>query len=251
MILRKTLLAASAVALVSMPTWALADQNPSDHGAKHAPSTTPAGPPSTTPNNANSPGASNRSQNGNHGADKGTGDQVNHGSGQDNQDQGNDPGKQEHPGHPQHPKHPDHPEHPDHPKHPSHLNHPSHPGNSHKCMPRNVAYIVSGTLVTQTLSKNANGTYSGTVTVDVTHTNRHAVGDKGTQGYTLAEARVKLRVADIDHDGSVELDDLVAGDRVKVIGSITTLSKKCSESGFTATTTIRKVIFHAPVTPGS
>jgi hypothetical protein len=36
-----------------------------------------------------------------------------------------------------------------------------------------------------------------------------------------------------------------------VIGKITTLSKKCSQSGFTATTTIRKVTFHAPVTLGS
>jgi len=89
------------------------------------------------------------------------------------------------------------------------------------------------------------------VTVDVTPTNRHAAGETGTQTYTLTDARVELRVADIDHDGSVELDDLVAGDRVKVIGSIMTLSKKCSQSGFTATTTIRKVIFHAPVTPGS
>jgi hypothetical protein len=89
------------------------------------------------------------------------------------------------------------------------------------------------------------------VTVDVTHTDRHAAGDKGTQTYTLTDARVKLRVADTDHDGSVEPDDLVAGDRVKAIGKITTLAKKCSQSGFTATTTIREVIFHAPVTPGS
>ena len=105
---------------------------------------------------------------------------------------------------------------------------------------------MSGTLVSQTLSQNANGTYSGAVTVDVTHTNRHAASDEGmTKTYTLTDARVKLRVADIDHDGSVGLDDLVAGDRVKVIGTITTLPKKCNQSGFTAQTTIHKVIFHA------
>lgn len=233
MILRKTLLAASAVALISTPGWALADQNPSDHGAKHAPSTTLAGPSSTTPNNTDNPGASNRSQNNNHGGDKGAGDKGNQG-------QGNGPGKPEHPSHPQHPKHPGHPK------------HPSHPGKSHKCMPRNVAYIASGTLVSQTLSKNANGTYSGGVTVNVTRTNRHAANDEGmTKTYTLTDARVKLRVADIDQDGSVGLDDLVAGDRVKVIASITTLSKKCDQSNFTAQLTISKVIFHAPVTPGS
>jgi hypothetical protein len=224
MILRKTLLAASAVALISTPGWALADQSPSDHAAKHTPSTTPAGPPSTTPNNTDNPGASNRSQNGNHGGDKGAGDNGNQG-------QGNDPGKPEHPSHPQH---------------------PNHPGKSHKCMPRNVAYIASGTLVSQTLSKNANGTYSGGVTIDVTRTNRHAASDEGmTKTYTLTDARVKLRVADIDHNGSVGLDDLVAGDQVKIIASITTLSKKCDQSNFTAQLTISKVIFHAPVTQGS
>lgn len=244
MILRKTLLVASAVALISTPTWALADQNPSEHGAKHAPSTTPAGPPSTTPNNTDNPGAANRSQNGNQSADDGTGDQGNHRSGQDNQGQGND--------HPGKPEHPSHPQHPGHPEHPSPPNHPSHPGKSHKCMPRNVAYIVSGTLVSQTLSKNTDGTYSGSLTVDVTRTNRHAAGDEGmTKTYTLTDARVKFRVADIDHNGSIGPDDLVAGDRVKVIASITTLSKKCDQNGFTAQMTIGKVIFHAPVTPGS
>jgi hypothetical protein len=262
MLLRKTLLAASAVALISTPTWALADQNPSDNGANHAPSTTPAGPPSTTPagppsttpagppsttpNNTDNPSASDHSQNSNHGGDKSAGDQDGHGASQGAQGQGNDPGKSEHPSHPQHPKHPGHPEHPSHP------NNPNRPGKSHMCMPRSVAYIVSGTLVSQTLSKNANGTYSGDVTVDVTRTNRHAAGDQGmTKTYTLTDARVKLRVADIDHDGSVGLDDLVAGDRVKVIASITTLSKKCDQSNFTAQTTIHKVTFHAPVTPGT
>jgi hypothetical protein len=119
-------------------------------------------------------------------------------------------------------------------------------------MPRNVAYIVSGTLVSDTLAKNADGTYSGSVTVNVTHTNRHAAGDEGmTKTYTLNDARVTLGLRDINHDGSVGLDDLTAGDRVKAIGKITTLSKKCDQSNFTALLTIRKVIFHAPVTPGS
>jgi hypothetical protein len=231
MILRKTLLAASAVALISTPGWALADQNSSDQGAKHAPATTPAGPPSTTPNNTNNPGASNRSQNGDdHGGNKGAGGKGNHGSGQGNQGQGNDPGK---------------------PSHPAHPSHPGHPGNSNMCMQRNVAYIVSGVLKEEKLTENTDGTYNGTLEVTITHTNRHAAGDKGTKTYTLTNARVKLRVADIDHDGIVGLDDLVAGDRVKVIGKITALSKKCDQSGFTAQTTIHKVIFHAPVTPGS
>ncbi len=206
MFLRKTLLAASAVALLSTPAWALADHNPSDQGAKHAPATTPAGPPSTTPNNADNPGASNRSQNGNHRSDQG------------NQGQGNDPGK------------------PSHPAHPSHPSHPGNPSNPSNCTSHNVAYIVSGTLVSQTLSKNADGTYSGTLEVEVTHTNHHAV--KGKISYPVSKVHVTF------DNGGVSLADITAGDRVKAIGKITTLSKKCSQTGFTAVITIRKVIFH-------
>lgn len=240
MIVRKTVLAASLLALMSTPAWALPSRAPSNHGTGHAPSTTPAGPPSTTPNNTDNPGASNRSQNGNHSGDKGAGDNGNHGSGQDNHGQGNrgqgeDPGKHAHPSHPQHPKHPGHP------------NHPSRPGNPHKCMPHNIGYIASGTLVSQTLTENPNGTYSGNMTVDVTHTNRHATSNEGTTTtYTLTDVRVRSDLAEINHHGSVGLDDLQAGDRVKLIGKITALARRCSQSGFTATTTIRQIVLHPP-----
>jgi hypothetical protein len=114
-------------------------------------------------------------------------------------------------------------------------------------MPRNVAYIVSGTLVVQTLTKNADGSYSGTLEVEVTHTNHHAAGDNNTtKPYTVANVHVTFGLADTNADGSVGLDDLKEGDRVKLIGKITTLAKKCSQSGFTAETTIRKIVFHAP-----
>lgn len=205
MIVKKVLLVASAATLMSTSAWALPGHAPSSHGTKHAPSTTPVGPPSTTPNNTDNPGASNRSQNGNHGSDQG------------NQGQGNDPGK---------------------PSHPAHPNHPSHPGNPSNCTQHDVAYIVSGTLVSQTLSKNADGTYSGTLEVEVTHTNHHAV--KGKISYPVSKVHVTF------DNGSVSLADITAGDRVKAIGKITTLSKKCSQDGFTATITIRKVIFHSP-----
>jgi hypothetical protein len=232
MILRKTLLAASTVALLSTPAWALADQKHSDQGAKHAPSSTPVGPPSTTPNNTDNPGAANRHSKGDDGNQG-----ASNSSGPGNQSPGNHPNKPSHPGHPTHPSHP---------------NHPGHPSKSHKCMLRNVAYIVLGMLVSQTLAKNADGSYSGGVIVNVTHTNRHGAGDEGmTKTYTLNDARVTLGLRDINHDGSVGLDDLTAGDRVKAIGKITTLSKKCDQTGFTATTTIRRISFHAPVTPGS
>jgi hypothetical protein len=124
---------------------------------------------------------------------------------------------------------------------------PSHPGNSHKCKPHNVAYVASGTLVSQTLAKNADGTYSGAVTVVVKRTNHHAAGDQGkAKEYKVEKVRVTFGLADTNGDGSVGLDDLKAGDKVKLIGKITALAKKCSQSGFTATTTIRKIVFNAP-----
>ena len=236
MILRKTLLAASAVALMSTPTWALA-RSSSGEGNKHAPSSTPVGPPSTTPNNTDNPGSSHRSPKG----------AENTGGQQGNNDGGPGNGQNEKPAHPEHPKHPEHPAHPSHPHHPAK---PHHPGRSHKCTPRDVAYVASGTLVSQTLSKNADGSYSGTVTVTVTHTNRHAAGDEGmTKTYTLTDGRVKLDVADVNHNGSIGLEDLQAGDRVKLIGDITTLGRKCDQAGFTAQTTITKIVFHKPPRP--
>jgi hypothetical protein len=123
----------------------------------------------------------------------------------------------------------------------------NHSQNSHKCTVHKVAYVASGTLVSQTLTKNADGTYTGDVTVNVTKTNRHARADKGTtKTYTVSNAHVSFGLADTNNDGSVGLDDLAANDRVKVIGKITTLAKKCDHSNFTAQTKIRKIVFHGP-----
>ncbi|HEY7932732.1 MAG TPA: hypothetical protein VID48_02815 [Solirubrobacteraceae bacterium] len=51
----------------------------------------------------------------------------------------------------------------------------------------------------------------------------------GTEGitktYTLTDAPFTLGLADINHDGSVGLDDLTTGERVKAIGRITMLSR--------------------------
>jgi hypothetical protein len=164
------------------------------------------GPPRTTPNNTHNPGSSHRSAEGTENAG---------GKGQD----GN-----------------------------GHSGKPSHPGNSHKCKPHNVAYVASGTLVS--LVKNADGIHIDGMTVEVKRTNHHAAGDKGMKTYTktqLENVRVTFGdLADINTDGSVGLDDLKAGDQVKLIGKITTLAKKCSQTGFTATTTIRKIVFSAP-----
>jgi hypothetical protein len=127
---------------------------------------------------------------------------------------------------------------------------PSHPEGSHKCKPHKVGYVASGTLVTQTLKKNTDGTYNGEVEVEVKHTNHHAKEDNNTtKKYKVENVHVTFGLADTNSDGSVGLDDLTKGDRVKLIGRITVLAKKCSQTGFTATTTIRHLVFHAPVTP--
>jgi len=126
---------------------------------------------------------------------------------------------------------------------------PSKSGRSHKCKPHKVGYVASGTLVSQALTKNADGSYSGEVTVEVKHTNHHAKADKGTKAYKLENVDVTFGLADTNSDGSVGLDDLKAGDRVRLLGRITVLAKKCNQTGFTPTTTIRHLVFHAPVAP--
>jgi len=123
----------------------------------------------------------------------------------------------------------------------------SHPGNSHKCKPHKVGYVASGKLISNTLKRNADGTYSGEVTVVVKRSNHPAAGDKGkTKIYKVENVRVTFGLAHTNKDGSVGLDDLKVGDRVKLIGKITALAKKCSQSGFTATTTIGKIVFSRP-----
>jgi hypothetical protein len=206
MTVKRLLLAASAVAAMSIPAWALPGLAPANEGKGHS--------PSTTPNNVNNPGSSHRSPEGT----ENTGGKGNQSSG--NQDKGNQgKGNQGKPGHPE---------------------------NSNKCKPHKVAYVASGALVSQTLTKNADGSYSGEVTVKVKRTNHHAAGEGPTKTYKPENVHVTFGLADTNNDGSVGLDDLKAGDRVKLIGKITALAKKCSQSGFTPTTTIRKIVFNAP-----
>lgn len=122
-------------------------------------------------------------------------------------------------------------------------------GRSHKCHAHNVGYVVSGTLVSQALTKEeATDTYSGKLEVKVLQANRHASGDKNaTVTYEVSKAHLVFGMKDTNKDGSVGLDDLAAGDRVHAIGKITAVAPKCSGE-FTATKTIRRIVFHAPST---
>lgn len=138
--------------------------------------------------------------------------------------------------------------------------HPTPPARSHKCTPHKVGYVAAGTLVSQTLVVDAAAadrggskpTYSGDVTIDVKRTNHAAKDDRGTtKTYTLDHARVVFGLDDQNSDGRVDLADLAAGDRVKVIGKVTKLAKRCDQTGFTPTLTIKKLIVHEPAQPHS
>lgn len=194
----------AATALMTSPAWATAGH------------TVPAGPPSTTPNDAHNPGSANRSSNGqeNAGGHKHDGS-ANKGSNQEA-------------------------------KH--HIGRPSHPGHSHRCAPHNVAYVAAGTLLSQTLSKDsAANTYSGSLEVAVKRTNHHAAPDRNTtKTYKVEHVRITFALADVNNDGSVGLDDVQANDQVRLIGKISSLAKKCDRSGFTPTLKINHIVLHPP-----
>ena len=182
---RRTLLLASATALMSVPAWAASSAASPGHG--HSPATTPGQLKDADEHGASQGNSGTHNQSGTH-------------------------------------------------------------GKSHKCKAHGVAFVVSGTLEKQTLVKNADGTYTGEIALKtVTHTNHHAKGAKGP--FTVTNVDVTFGLADTNKDGTVGLDDLKEGDGVKLIGKITTLAKKCDQKGFTATITIRKVIFSAPAAP--
>ena len=113
---------------------------------------------------------------------------------------------------------------------------PTTPTKSHKCAVHKVAYRASGTLVNFTATKNSDGTYSGTIEVRVTNANHHAKTDKkGNVVYTLDHAKITF-----GHGANPP----AAGDRVTVIGKITTVGKKCSNQSDAGTVTVGKVNIH-------
>jgi hypothetical protein len=124
---------------------------------------------------------------------------------------------------------------------PAHPPRPAHPApKPPDCTPHNHGYKASGKLVSSALTKNADGTFDGTITVDVKKANHKA--PTGTQTYTLDNAKVKF------HHG---VDPLApaAGSLVKIHGKITHLNKKCPTAGFTPTVTVKKVDISAAPKP--
>ena len=126
-------------------------------------------------------------------------------------------------------------------------------GKAPKCKTHNVAYVASGTLVSHTLAqtqgadtpnKASDDRYSGTLTVQVRKTNKHARRDKGqSREYTLENDRVSF-------GEGVTLATAVPGTRVKLIGKIARVSgKRCQQPTEPAQPNIRKVVLKAPEAP--
>jgi hypothetical protein len=96
--------------------------------------------------------------------------------------------------------------------------------HSHKCQPHNRAYVESGTVdsvAASSLAQNSDGTWSGTLAVDVTRSNHAARADRGqTVTYTLTSAQLKVAF-----DGGTT--GFSAGERVRLFGKIAATSKRC------------------------
>jgi hypothetical protein len=128
--------------------------------------------------------------------------------------------------------------------HPGKSNHPSggnNPSQSHKCKPHKVAYIESGTVdstTASTLAANPDGTWSGTLVVDVTRTNHWARADKGTTvTYTFTNASLKVRF-----DGGTT--GFTASERVKLIGKLAVVANKCTALSPAASPVFRMIVVH-------
>lgn len=123
---------------------------------------------------------------------------------------------------------------PAHPAHPSN----SKSGTSHKCATHEAAYIAHGTVMTWSATQTGtNGTWDGSVTINVKKTNHFA---KGATTFTLTNTKVRF-----GHGAS---NPPVSGDRVVLVGKIAVAPKKCTTTTGTApgTTTTRKVDVRGP-----
>lgn len=113
------------------------------------------------------------------------------------------------------------------------------------CAPHSVAYIESGVVdaaTPSTLAQNADGTWSGTLVVDVTEANHWAAADKGTtvtDTFTAAALRVRF-------DGGTTA--FTAGERVRLIGALAAVGRRCTAPSPAPAPVFRAVVVH-PSTP--
>lgn len=120
--------------------------------------------------------------------------------------------------------------------------------SSRKCQPHNVAYVESGTIdqaTASTLASNPDGTWSGTLVIDVTKANHHAKADTGkTITYTVTSAKLRVR---FDGDAT----GFSAGERVKVIAKIAAVAGKCTAAGPAASPVLNTVVVHPAAPSGA
>ena len=109
-----------------------------------------------------------------------------------------------------------------------------------RCEARTRTYVAHGSLVSHTLTKNADGSYDGTITVKVRSANKSGKAHKGTsQTYTLDDGKV------VFGKGATG----AAGERVKVKGTVTRKHKHCATTATSADpgpVTVKKVTIRAP-----
>jgi hypothetical protein len=104
----------------------------------------------------------------------------------------------------------------------------------------NKGYVVSGTFGTTgsfSATKNADGTYTGTVSFTVTRTNHHAAGAKSPFSFTSAKVRFDSPTATAP----------AATDNVRLIGMIAVARQGCT-STTVGKVTISKIVFSTPTT---
>jgi hypothetical protein len=142
--------------------------------------------------------------------------------------------------------------------HPAHPPHPNKPADSKRCAVIKRAFIVSGTNATFTGTKNADGTYTGDLTLTPKHANHAArksgVDPKAGTPITLHLDNTKVKLT----GGITDLSALQPTDRVHVIGKIPYAKKgghgknACPDAGFgedrydSDHIVIRKVTVHRP-----
>ena len=127
-------------------------------------------------------------------------------------------------------------------------------GQSHRCRVHSVGFNARGTLISANLTQTAGADtaqagddrWSGDLSVHVTRLNHHAAAADRT--FTVTNARLRLGVPDRDASGKVDATDLRAGDLIKVKGKVTRLNRKCDQTGFTPTGTVRRIEARAPHT---
>lgn len=114
--------------------------------------------------------------------------------------------------------------------------------HSHKCQAHNRAYVEGGTVdstTASTLAQNTDGTWSGTLVVDVTHANHAARADKGqTVTYTFTNAPVNV----VFDNGST---GFTAGEPVQLIGKIAATGRRCPAPSTAPTPVFKRIVVDA------